>query len=214
MPPDDSRPAGRAAASAPPRRVPPWLGWLVAAVCAIAAGRLAQLHLQTRHALVTAHEAAALERVDAQSARNSLEAERLIAQGQLAELRRLQERFAQRERPADLAELRIVTLTARSEDAPQATGTVVWSTANQEGVLVAALLPPLSPGKAYRLWIVDAQYPDPVDAGEFLADPKTGGARYVFKTAQPIHAPGKFVVSLEARGAPAKPAGPALLAAP
>lgn len=219
MPPDAPLPAGRASAddsapSASPPRLPSWPGWLVAAGCAVAAGLLGQRYLETRSALVAAREEAALERVDARSARNSLEAERLISQGQLAELRRAQEQVDAFKRGSDLAGLRVVALASRLEDDPHAAGVVVWSAVKQEGILVASLLAPLPPGKVYRLWIVDPQYPVPVDAGEFVVDPKAGSARHIFKAAQPIDAAEKFVVSLESKGKPAKPEGPAVLAAP
>lgn len=215
--PDHLSPADRHSTPAPsplPLRPPGWLIWLAAAGFAVVAALFAQRYLSARSELVAAREEAALTRVDAQSTRNLLEAERLLSQRQLADLRSARQQLAALERASDLEHLAILTLSPRLEDAPQARGIAVWSGDKQEGVLVVSLLPPLPADKRYRLWIIDPQYPVPVDAGDFAVDPKTGAARHTFKSGQPIAAAERFVVSLEPKDGATKPEGPVLLATP
>jgi anti-sigma-K factor RskA len=72
-------------------------------------------------------------------------------------------------------------------------------------------LPALAEDKDYQLWLVDPQYPTPVDGGTFTVDPATGDARVTFKANKPIRSVAKFAVSLEKKGGVPKAEGPMVL---
>ena len=50
---------------------------------------------------------------------------------------------------------------------PKALAVAVWDPKKQEGVLSVENLPALAVNEDYQLWIVDPQYPNPVDGGVF-----------------------------------------------
>jgi anti-sigma-K factor RskA len=72
-------------------------------------------------------------------------------------------------------------------------------------------LPALADDRDYQLWVIDPQYPIPVDGGVFRVDPATGQARYSFRADKPIKTVAQFAVSLERRGGVAKAEGPMVL---
>ncbi len=111
----------------------------------------------------------------------------------------------------DLARYQITALVSMLEGAPKAVAAAVWDPARQEGVLKVDQLPALAPGKDYQLWVVDPQYPNPVDGGVFTVDPKTGAQKLSFKAKQPISAVAAFAVTLERKGGVPKAEGPFVL---
>ncbi len=74
-----------------------------------------------------------------------------------------------------------------------------------------AELPALASEKDYQLWVIDKQYPSPVNAGVFVVDPVTGEAHIVFKADKHVDSIAKFAVSLERKGGVAKAEGPIVL---
>jgi anti-sigma-K factor RskA len=127
---------------------------------------------------------------------------------------RLAETESRARRDADLASFKISTLASLLGNSPQALAVAVWNPARQEGVLSVDKLPALAADQDYQLWIVDPQYPNPVDAGVFTVDPATGGAHITFKGNKPIRAVAKFAVSLERKGGVPKAEGPMVLISP
>lgn len=113
-----------------------------------------------------------------------------------------------------LADYKIATLASLLGNSPQALAVAVWNPANQEGVLTVQKLPALAADKDYQLWVVDPQYPIPVDGGVFRVDPVTGDARMNFHPNQPIKTVAKFAVSLERKGGVPKAEGPMVLIGP
>ena len=75
-------------------------------------------------------------------------------------------------------------------------------------------LPALAPDKDYQLWLIDPQYPIPVDGGVFTVDPASGAASYAFKAGKPVRAITKFAVSLERKGGVPRAEGPMVLFGP
>lgn len=110
-----------------------------------------------------------------------------------------------------LANLQITALASMLKDAPKALAAAVWDPVKQEGVLKVEKLPALLPGQDYQLWVVDPQYPNPVDGGVFTVDPKTGEQRIIFKARQPISAVNAFAVTRERKGGVSKAEGPFVL---
>lgn len=111
----------------------------------------------------------------------------------------------------DLANLQITALASMLKDAPKALAAAVWDPVKQEGVLKVEKLPALLANQDYQLWVVDPQYPNPVDGGVFRVDPATGDGRLVFKAKQPIGAVNAFAVTRERKGGVPKAEGPFVL---
>lgn len=247
---------------------PSWIPWAAAACFALLAVGFGQLYLTTRTEARSLRDQQALADAALKSARNQLEAERIVTgqrlaaltgqntdtAQQLAEARRSIEETTQQlvaaragtteaqrllaeatrrsetsenllasaraetaelgrrlQREGDVANLKITTLASMLNNSPQALAVAVWNPANQEGVLKVEKLPALASDRDYQLWIVDPQYQDPVDAGTFTVDPRTGEARVQFKTKQPIRAIAAYAITQERKGGVAKSAGPFLL---
>jgi anti-sigma-K factor RskA len=111
----------------------------------------------------------------------------------------------------DLANLKITTLASMLKNSPQALAVAVWDPKLQEGVLNVQNLPALAANEDYQLWVVDPQYPNPVDGGVFTVEPAGGKARIQFKTNQPIKTVNAFAVTRERKGGVPKAQGPFVL---
>lgn len=111
----------------------------------------------------------------------------------------------------DLANLKITALASLLKNSPQALAVAVWDPRKQEGVLNVQNLPPLAANQDYQLWVVDPQYPNPVDGGVFTVEPTSGKARLQFKTKQPVGVVNAFAVTRERKGGVPKAEGPFVL---
>jgi anti-sigma-K factor RskA len=111
----------------------------------------------------------------------------------------------------DLASLKITTLASMLKNSPQALAVAVWDPGRQEGVLNVQNLPALATNQDYQLWLVDPQYPNPVDGGVFSVEPASGTARLQFKAKQPVGTVNAFAVTRERKGGVAKAQGPFVL---
>lgn len=183
----------------------PFVPWAMAAALALVAGWLAQRNVVDRGEIALLENQRALAEIALRSARNQLEAERLLAQRQFDGLART---------PAAsgaLAGCRIVALTSQARQSPEALAVAVWDPARQEGFLQVEKLPALADGRDYQLWVIDPQYPSPVDGGVFSVDPASGAARIVFKSRQPVGRIDAFAVTLERKGGVPKAEGPFML---
>ena len=119
------------------------------------------------------------------------------------ELVRLEQRNA-------FAQMQIATLASQLENAPNATAAVVWDGEKQQGVMKVSDVPANTADRDYQLWIVDPDYPQPVDAGTFhVANP--GTTNFAFKPKAPIKSASAFAVSLERKGGVPKAEGPMVL---
>jgi anti-sigma-K factor RskA len=110
-----------------------------------------------------------------------------------------------------LADLTITALASMLKNSPQALAVAVWDPGKQEGVLKIQNLPPLGANEDYQFWIVDPQYPNPVDGGVFRVDPATGTLKFAFKPKQPVTAVNAFAVTRERKGGVVKAQGPFVL---
>jgi anti-sigma-K factor RskA len=111
----------------------------------------------------------------------------------------------------DLADLKITALASMLKNSPQALAVAVWDPKKQEGVLNVQNLPALAANQDYQLWVVDPQYPNPVDGGVFTVEPASGKARLQFKAKQPVNAINAFAVTRERKGGVPKAEGPFVL---
>ena len=202
----------RAQANVLPFRTPVWLPGAAAACLAITCAWLGQLYVGSRFEAATLRDEQAVADFQLHSARNQLEAERLIAGHQLSSMtEQLAALDRQLKDEGDLAKFKIATLASLAGNTPQALAVAVWNPAKQEGVLSVEKLPALAADKDYQLWLVDPQYANPVDGGVFRVDPSTGEAHVTFKANRPINSVAKFAVSLEKKGGVPKAEGPMVL---
>jgi len=189
-----------------------WLPLAAAAGFALVAVWFAQLYIIGRGESSLLHEQLALADASLRSARNQLEAERLLANRQLNDATRtIANLDRQLREQGDLARFKIATLASLLGNTPQALAVAVWDPNAQEGILSVEKLPALAADKDYQLWVIDPQYPIPVDGGVFTVDPESGVARYQFKAGKPVKTIAKFAVSLERKGGVPKAEGPMVL---
>lgn len=161
---------------------------------------------QTRLTRRDVQVAALTERVDALTGASEYLGQQAFAANQrVAELQRALK--AQ----GDLAELKITTLASMLGNSPEARAVAVWDTAKQQGVLQVDKLPALAANEDYQLWVVDPQYPNPVDGGVFSVEPASGVARVNFRANQPVRAVAAFAVTRERKGGVPKAEGPFVL---
>jgi anti-sigma-K factor RskA len=138
-------------------------------------------------------------------ATQDIERQFTAAQDQLARLdRELKDQAA-------LSDLKITTLASMLKNTPQALAVAVWDPKKQEGVLKFAKLPALAANQDYQLWVVDPQYPNPVDGGLLTIDPVTGEGTITFKPKQPVRSIDAFAVTRERKGGVPKAEGPFIL---
>lgn len=110
-----------------------------------------------------------------------------------------------------LANLKITTLASMLNNSPEARAVALWDPLRQEGVLRVEKLPALNANEDYQLWVVDPQYPNPVDGGVFSVDSESGEARISFTAKQPVKAINAFAVTRERKGGVPKAEGPFVL---
>ena len=211
-------------------RVPSFVPWAAAACVAVVAAWFTQLYSTSRTEVSLFRDQQALADLALRSTRNQLEAERIVTRQQLAELnqqnssstRALADAEAQlanaRAQIATLARplktgggaasFTIITLTSRLDQPPQALAVAVWDQVRQEGVLKVEKLPALASDQDYQLWVVDPQYPAPVDGGVFTIDAQTGDARIRFTARQPVKTVNALAVTRERKGGVPKAEGP------
>ena len=194
-----------------PFRLPSWTAWAAAACFVLATGYFAIANFNTRSTFGALRESERLARIESQSLRNLLEAERLISRRQIETLKIAQNDIAILTRQTALADLKIASLASLAGNTPEARAIAVWNPSTQEGVLSVSKLPALAKDKDYQLWVIDPQYPIPVDGGVFQVDPTSGAARISFKPNKAIKAVAKFAVSLERKGGVPKAEGPMVL---
>jgi anti-sigma-K factor RskA len=182
-----------------------WVPWAIAACLALTSAWLTQLYFTQKSESIAQHEEAALAQMERQSMQNQLEAERILASRQLADLQE------QIKTNRDLSHLEIAKLVSLLGHSPQARAIAVWDPALQQGVLTVEKLPALAADQDYQLWVIDPKYPDPVSGGVFTVDARTGTARIAFHPVQLIATAAKFAVSCERKGGRPKPEGPIVL---
>ena len=204
-------PVARAERYAPPFALPSWLGWAAAACFFFTTVFFAGKSFNVRGQLQSVLEDERVARLEAGTLKNLLEAERILSRGQLDRLVSADRLITELRKQADVARLKITSLASLAGNSPQARAIAVWNPDRQEGVLVVSQLPALAPDKDYQLWVIDPQYPIPVDGGVFTVDEKTGEARLNFKPGKTVAVAQTFAVSLERKGGVSKAEGPMVL---
>ncbi|HZP60657.1 MAG TPA: anti-sigma factor [Opitutaceae bacterium] len=178
-----------------------WMPWAAAACFALAAVWLGRLYLAEKADSLSLRADAELSRIDAQSAKNQLEGERLLSHRQIADLEQ------QLKANDNLARLKIARLVSLTGNSPEARAIAVWDPGRQEGVFTTEKLPAKAADQDYQLWVIDLRQPRPISAGVFVLN-GNGETRLEFTTEQPVATAAKFAVSVEKKGGAPRNSGP------
>ena len=137
-----------------------WAGWAVAAILAVVASYFAASSLGTRAQLLVQKDQAELNALELRSLHQSVEANRIINDRQIADL----------QRGSSLDQLKISTLIPTAKDAKDVAVLAVWNPAKQEGVLSVQGLPKIEADENYQLWLITADQKTTVSGGTFSVD--------------------------------------------
>jgi anti-sigma-K factor RskA len=193
--------SGAAVLPFPLARLLPWMAAAGFALAAVGFGIRARALRAENESLHTQRELAevAYKMTQSQLAERTLLAERMITDlGQ-----KLQ-------RTEDLSRLKITALASLLGNTAEARAIAVWDPEQQAGLLTVEKLPAVAPEQDYQIWVIDPQYPIPVDGGVFKPDP-SGKATLTFKGDKPIAQAAAFAISLEKKGGVPKAEGPLVL---
>lgn len=162
----------------------PWLPWSVATACALLSAFLLwqRVSLQTQSVVQAG-------RIQQLSMANS------VLRSQREGLQQVVQSLRDSNR---LANVRIAVLNSLLGGS-KAVAVSIWDSERQSGVFVVRDLKPPPADKDYQLWVIDPQYPMPVDAGVFHVD-ASGNVRLEFRAKQPVRSANQFAVTLERKG--------------
>lgn len=186
--------------------------WAIAACLTLVSAWLGQRYASTRTELATVRTQAEMVAISLQSTQQQLEAERILGERRAkgAE-QRVAQLSAELKSQSDLATLKITALASMLQNIPQAQAIAVWDPRKQEGILDVQKLPALAANEDYQIWVVDPQYPIPVDGGVFTVEPASGSCRVKFTAKQPVSVINAFAVTRERKGGVPKAEGPFVL---
>ena len=186
---------------APRKSWTPFVPWLIASAAIFVA---AFSWLQSQLAIDRASVAALAEQRavrDLSKAEEALHLERKEFANALElereKLRKTRIALAEAKQRAEVAQLKVVTLTSKLNAAYVAS--VAWDAEHQTGILRVTRLPANAPDTAYELWVIDTTTEKPMSAGVFRLD-EEGSARISFKPVSPVIDAGAFAISLEDSG--------------
>jgi len=134
----------------------------------------------------------------------------VIAGGLAVDRSRLQRELSAARDQDELSQIKIATLASLVQDAPKGVAVVAWDSARQEGIIKVQNMPMPKADHDYQLWVIDPQYPLPVNAGVFHLR-EDGITKASFKPDQPISSVDKFAVSLERKGGVPQHKGPIVM---
>ncbi|MEO8353199.1 MAG: anti-sigma factor [Chthoniobacteraceae bacterium] len=123
---------------------------------------------------------------------------------------RLQRELADARAMDPLAQAMLVSLVSPTGDHPDAKANVAWQADRQSGVITINNMPPAGEGHDYQLWAVDANHPDPINAGIIHVEPN-GVTRIRFKPDKDASQVKAFAISLEREGGVRKREGPIVM---
>ncbi len=123
---------------------------------------------------------------------------------------RLQRELAEARATDPLAQAMLVSLVSPTGDHPDAKANVAWQPDRQSGVITINNMPPAGEGRDYQLWAVDANHPDPINAGIIHVEPN-GITRIRFKPDKDASQIKAFAISLEREGGVPKREGPIVM---
>lgn len=185
----------------PVARLLPWAAAACFALTAVWLGLRASALRAENESLATQRD---LAEVATQIAQSQLAERTLVAESMINDL------GTKLRRSEDLSRLRIAALASLLKDSAEARAIAVWDNDRQSGLLTVEHLPAISPERDYQIWVIDPQYPIPVDGGVFHPSAE-GKATIAFRGDKPIQSVSAFAVSLEKKGGVPKAEGPLVL---
>ena len=175
------------------------IGWLAAFALGVFAALLACRDFELTTTVRIMQNEAELAQVEAQSLKQQLDAERILAARQIADLKAqsANEPFT------------LVNLAAPQSSETKCSATVVWQPATQTGTFISNQLPLPAPDEEYRLWFEDTAA-QTVSAG-CITVASIGMTQIQFRTEQPIKNIARITLTREHKGAASPSSGPILL---
>ena len=175
------------------------IGWIMALVTGLLAALLASRYFALSSTVKLLGTEAELNRIEVQSLQQQLEAERIIAARQIANL----------SAKPSAEPMLFAHLLSHEPGNTSLSAIVAWQPSNHTGIFFSEQLPPNAPDEEYRLWI-EAGNGVALNAGALSIDPNSS-AKVEFKTAQAIGQPTRFTVTRERKGNLTSPAGQIVL---
>jgi len=198
----DSTPAGAAKVIAFPFQK--FIPWAAAAALAVTATWLAGQNLVLRRETQALRSERELAEVAYKMARNELTQRSLLAENMINDL------GGKLRHSEDLARLKVTALASLAGNTAEAKVIAVWDPEQQTGLLTMEKLPVIADTQDYQIWIVDPQYPNPVNGGVFHVG-ADGRVALPFRPDQPVVKAAAFAISLEKKGGVPKAEGPIVL---
>jgi hypothetical protein len=130
-----------------------WLPWLAATGFALFAGAALSAWFALRSEVAVMRDQAALAEIKEKTLRQQIEAEEIISDRRMADLR------DKLESPRDLGRLRVLPFVPTGGIAQPSRAVAVLDPDRQEGELFVAALPAPAPDKSYQLWLFDSEHP-------------------------------------------------------
>jgi hypothetical protein len=174
------------------------LGWSLAVALGLLAALLACRYYALASAVTLLTNDAELNRIEVQSLQQQLEAERIIAARQIADLTQ-----------ATTESLVLVRLATPEPGNTNPCAIIVWQPSSQGGIFFAEQLPTPGLDEVYRLWI-ETDRRSPINAGEVKVTP-TGPTHVVFHATQPLSEPTRFLLTRERVGGEPSSPGPVVM---
>ena len=214
------------------------LGWLLAAVAAVAAGYLSTDHSRLSRELDAASKAIA-QVVPAANAsqgkaltleeelnklRQDMDQKAQALNGQIEALRKsegeakdhvtklLAEAEVAKEKNSEI-DWKIFTLTTEIWEYRRGIMTAVWDKLRGHGVLLLEKMPRLQADQDYQLWVISAGQTEPVSAGVIAVDDK-GAFKGAFKPASPVLGDAKLLLTVEKKGGAESPSSSKIFEGP
>jgi anti-sigma-K factor RskA len=214
------------------------LGWLLAAVAAVAAGYLSTDHSRLSRELDAASKAIA-QVVPAANAsqgkaltleeelnklRQDMDQKAQALNGQIEALRKsegeakdhvtklLAEAEVAKEKNSEI-DWKIFTLTTEIWEYRRGIMTAVWDKLRRHGVLLLEKMPRLQADQDYQLWVISAGQTEPVSAGVIAVDDK-GAFKGAFKPASPVLGDAKLLLTVEKKGGAESPSSAKIFEGP
>jgi hypothetical protein len=185
-----------------------WLPWLAATGFALFAGAVLSAWFALRSEMAVMRDQAALAEIKEKTLHQQIEAEEIISDRRMADLR------DKLESPRDLGRLRVLPFVPTGSIAQPPRAVAVLDPDRQEGELFVAALPAPAPDKSYQLWLFDSAHPAGASLAVFAVDSAGTEVTVPFKLDRASANGARYKISIERKdGAPA-PEGPVVLASP
>lgn len=181
-----------------------FLPWALAAGLALSTGWFALRSISLQTANRSLESGRQLAELAHGLARTELEERTLLAERVISDLG---DRLRM---SADLRRLRVCPLAPPEPQSSPLQAVAVWDPERQTGMLAVDHLPAVAEESDYQIWVIDPQYPAPLNGGVFKPG-VDGRASVTFKCDRPIADATAFAVSLERKGGAPRAEGPLVL---